>query len=221
MTTLDYGEPDMDVDDDLEQESPVVIESLLRAMDPASSSKGKNKATTPRATADLVPPSRQKNLPANIIVTSIDVEADLWGTSQPDRSAEPMEVVVANETQPVISSSAALAGAVSVDWTRVDNDWHSFPPVASVDSLQIGNIVAWQELGLDYTTYSPKMLVILGHILRLPEPSSSSPTVTIRRIVRPVYDDNGEEIVPEDLEAETEEDVVVEQVRHWRMFQHV
>jgi len=85
----------------------------------------------PRVTADLVPPSRRKDLPANIIVTVVDVESDLWDNTN---AAEPSQNIV---------TETALQSDSNIDWSVLDSRWNDLKPL-DTNVLAIGHVVGWQ-----------------------------------------------------------------------------
>lgn len=89
-----------------------------------------------RVTAALVPPSRMKNLPANIIVTSVDVESDRWQTTHTSDAPQEQGSLLPEEYSSLVHDAL-------VDWSRVDDDWDRLTAV-DPSSLKIGDIVAWQ-----------------------------------------------------------------------------
>jgi hypothetical protein len=92
------------------------------------------KTVKPRVTAELVPPSRRKDLPANIIVTMVNVESDMWNNADDVMLAEPPE------TAP---PDAILQSDSSIDWSVLVSRWNHLEPL-DASTLAIGDVVAWQ-----------------------------------------------------------------------------
>lgn len=93
------------------------------------------KTPKPRVIADLVPPSRRKDLPANVVVTVVDVESDKWKNAENVIPTEPSQ-----NDGPLDSS---LQSDSSIDWSILDSRWNDSTPLDS-NALAIGDIVAWQ-----------------------------------------------------------------------------
>lgn len=163
VTMLDYGRASGD--EYSEASSPrIVMTTLLGddSMDPLPSNTSSNQASVgstevpphplhPTATQrpssvgktappELIPPSRMKNLPLNIIVTSIDVEADLWNL--PAREAPNADSVLTPLTS-VKPRNVAPFTETDVRWDELDNIWKDLNPV-SLEVLNPGVVLAWQ-----------------------------------------------------------------------------
>ncbi|KAF9518426.1 hypothetical protein BS47DRAFT_1338360 [Hydnum rufescens UP504] len=109
----------------------------------------------PRPLPTLVPPSQRSDLPPNLFVTSVNVEADLWGGVHAIGSEN---VEIHGDT----NGEMAVFSPSSVDWDALDSSWPGLPVVSRFLN---GMIVAWQELGIDPATLSPKMMMSLGRVI--------------------------------------------------------
>lgn len=112
----------------------------------------KRKKKTASATAELIPPSRRTNLPFNIFVTSIDVEADLWGQSSSSGAEKIADEEPLNFTMLENGASAGVGATTStvkgegdsaIGWDGLDESWESLPMI-DTDRLAVGSLLAWQ-----------------------------------------------------------------------------
>ncbi|KAJ3727809.1 hypothetical protein C8R42DRAFT_656607 [Lentinula raphanica] len=130
-----------------------------------------------------------------------------------DYGAAEDEVVL----EEAISSSLLDPGANYVEaadtksaliWSVVENDYETLTPV-TLDFLQNGKLVAWKALALNPETYSPEVLLHIATVTAVSaaltdENTSSSLSLSIRRLIRPGW----EELDMEDVEGSFEwEDV--------------
>lgn len=126
--------------------------SSLKVQTPTPKSNSVKKAARPPP--ELIPPSRRTNLPSNIIVTSVDVESDLWGgqggvTSVPDVVEEGLEFdrlerdVGAKGSSRTEKERQQKDREHAVDWSGLDDSWDSLKPL-ELSVLEEGSIVAWQ-----------------------------------------------------------------------------
>ncbi|KIK64908.1 hypothetical protein GYMLUDRAFT_56424 [Collybiopsis luxurians FD-317 M1] len=108
--------------------------------------------------------------------------------------------------QGLSSYNTAAASAVAVEqldtksaliWSVVENNFDSYPLFTGANTsptlLENGKLVAWKALALNPETYSPEVLLHIASVLS----SSSDGDVSIRRIVRPGW----EELDVEDVEG--------------------
>lgn len=93
-----------------------------------------NTTIKPRVIAELVPPSRRKDLPANIIVTAVNVESEMWGCA---------DDMISTELSKKVPSDTILRSDSSIDWSILDSRWNELEPL-DANTLAIGDIVAWQ-----------------------------------------------------------------------------
>ncbi|KIO27077.1 hypothetical protein M407DRAFT_233511 [Tulasnella calospora MUT 4182] len=172
---------------------------------PPLASLNSHKVKLPR----LVPPSERMDLPANIFVTSIDVEADLWKRRPEAKKAVRSGVHDVNGRSEYVGKKqvAGFGNAVQfeedvslnygdpedtdirkqtsnpqplkVDWDAVELGFRSFPQT-DPETLSVGVIVAWQALGIDPSTLTPAMLLHLGEII-----SVSEEAIEVRLLRRP------------------------------------
>lgn len=147
------------------QLSPALEEQHVPLL--ASRPSGKVKVSS------LIPPSEQLDLPPNIFVTSVDVEADLWGQRigtkgarkaarggvkdvnwRNDQKCEPSRAandaldddILLDYGTPEdgdIPRKTSDRDALNLDWDRIESD---FGKLSSVDaaSLSVGTTVAWR-----------------------------------------------------------------------------
>ncbi|KZV86418.1 hypothetical protein EXIGLDRAFT_774635 [Exidia glandulosa HHB12029] len=111
----------------------------------------------------LVPPSERDDLPANVLVTSVDVEADLWGKRNRRRSArfsEPAPYVEEEEAEVVFVKGSAKAVAPA---PALDIKWPMLARILS--SPAVGAMLAWQTLDINPATLSPEMMIRTGNVV--------------------------------------------------------
>lgn len=86
-------------------------------------------------------------------------------------------------------------------------------------------LLTQQELALDYITFSPKMIVVLGRITRLP--SNDAPKYSIARILRPnLEEEEGVEAgaleygAPEGIEQDSDfpMEIGAGEMGHWKVY---
>ncbi|KAI0052644.1 hypothetical protein FA95DRAFT_1664113 [Auriscalpium vulgare] len=159
--------------------------------------------SSPKKRPYLVPPSQKQELgllPANLFVTSVDVEAELWHSQKRKGKgprAEPHSMLQDSHAKATLKANAAdivlpyddetavaptgsgLSIVPPLDWNVVEAHWSSFPVVAQFTMLKIGNVVGWKELGIHPTTLTPETLLHLAHVVAIGD------QVTVRSIARP------------------------------------
>ncbi|KAF8594927.1 hypothetical protein BDV93DRAFT_549024, partial [Ceratobasidium sp. AG-I] len=123
----------------------------------------------------VVPPSQRSDLPPNVIVTSVDVEAV-------DRMEDVGAWFEEETTRPELAKDSVMESipegkvvSKKVDWEAVDTDWEkkwdSFGEVGGEGwkTLKVGNLVGWKALMLDPTTCTPCTRIHLARINRKPD----------------------------------------------------
>ncbi|QRV96049.1 hypothetical protein RhiJN_24067 [Ceratobasidium sp. AG-Ba] len=124
----------------------------------------------------VVPPSQRPNLPSNVIVTSVDVEAvdGMDGVGEWfDGEAGARDIQV---DQPMEDVKAEASEVVQkIDWGLVDGAWEkkwdSFPLVGSEGwkDLKVGTVLGWKDLMIDPATFTPAMKI---HLVRVTTPAN-------------------------------------------------
>ncbi|KAJ1302316.1 hypothetical protein OPQ81_001133 [Rhizoctonia solani] len=165
-TKITYGTP---------TPAAVSVESPCRVDSPAApSAQNKSRYTH----YHVVPPSQLKNLPSNVIVTSVDVEAvdGLEGVGEwfdgENRDAGG-EMDITND----VSQFTANTSNKKIDWDIVDSEWErswdSFPVIKEAvwKDLRAGTLLAYKSLAIDPTTCTPCTKIHLTRVI-------SSPSVT-------------------------------------------
>ncbi|KAG8724551.1 hypothetical protein FRC09_017260 [Ceratobasidium sp. 395] len=126
----------------------------------------------------VVPPSQLPNLPSNVIVTSVDVEAvdGMEGVGDWfDGEAGAREV----ETVEVMEDIQTTGGMTQkVDWRLVDGEWEmkwdEFKVVGDGwKELKAGTILGWKDLMIDPATFTPCMRIHLARVIGAPDLTSN------------------------------------------------
>lgn len=168
------------LDDD---EDPIGIPSTTRVEDLTGPPTRRAKTKT-HTTAELVPPSRMKNLPRNVIVTTIDVEADLWPETRQAASSHDITAAAGEDSDPIVldytdpsatelPATKGTSPSAPIEWDSVDSSWDSLSHLPDVGALQVGQIIAWQVrvcyvLRLSFSSYgASKVLTNLTTSLSL------------------------------------------------------
>lgn len=95
-----------------------------------------------KRTTRFIPPSQQKNLPRNIIVTSVNLEAVEWGLESSPPASKAIAAAVTGEFVP---TQRALPDPVSdaIRWEILDRNWENYP-LAKRDHVKVGQILLWK-----------------------------------------------------------------------------
>ncbi|KAI0676658.1 hypothetical protein C8Q78DRAFT_1073437 [Trametes maxima] len=171
-------QPTMDVDQDAQ-----IVEAALQLR------PGPQEAATPRrAQPRLIPPSEKQErgqVPANIFVTSVDVEEGLWPTKGKNKKKKkaqaektwdygeedtfagglPYDDVpeVAVPANAVAQGDGAVAG--STEHAVVAAKWDALRKITDKAQVPPGTTVAWKALGINFTTLTPEMLLHVGRVV--------------------------------------------------------
>ncbi|KAH7101148.1 hypothetical protein BKA62DRAFT_757542 [Auriculariales sp. MPI-PUGE-AT-0066] len=129
----------------------------------------------------LVPLSERNNLPQNLFVTSVDVEADLWPKrkrkKQPDHFSftrdhreeqeqqEEFPQLSYGEELDITDAAPAARPRAAVPEISLEVKWPTLKRV--IAPPPVGTMLAWQELGINPTTLSPEMLIQTGTVVSL------------------------------------------------------
>ncbi|KDN35497.1 hypothetical protein RSAG8_11535, partial [Rhizoctonia solani AG-8 WAC10335] len=120
----------------------------------------------------VLPPSQLKDLPSNVIVTSVDVEAvdGMEGVGKwfdgGDRVAEEDETAANENPQPKTNDTSK-----KIDWEVVDSEWErlwdSFPAIGQEvwNNLQAGTLLAYLNLTIDSVTCTPCSKIHLARVV--------------------------------------------------------
>ncbi|KAI0269409.1 hypothetical protein BC834DRAFT_866172 [Gloeopeniophorella convolvens] len=152
---------------------------------------GADPAAAPVLPTRLVPPSERTDLPPRLFVTSVDVEAGLW--SQPSeatwdrkRKKKQRDAYGHEEEQNItlnyddVPDEGGVAPSAALDYPALEKAWATAQALAGEAALLVGNVVGWQELGINPTTLSPEMLLCLARVASISETG-----VVITRLDRP------------------------------------
>jgi hypothetical protein len=154
----------------------------------------------------LVPPSERQekgDVPSNVFVTSVDVEADLQrnrkgkvkkSNTQESRDGWEEAAYAEQEGVKVLDYGAAeepentTNGNANVDWKAAEAGFDAFPKLLVKAQLVAGRIVGWRALGLDPRTFTPENMV---HLARVIGCDWAKDEVLVRVLARP--EEEGEE----------------------------
>ncbi|CUA69007.1 hypothetical protein RSOLAG22IIIB_08259 [Rhizoctonia solani] len=136
----------------------------------------------------VVPPSQLKDLPSNVIVSSVDVEAadgleDVGEWFDGENHAAEEDLTAANVNSPPASNNKSK----KIDWEVVDSQWEqswgSFPTIdqARWDKLQPGTLLAYLGLAIDPVTCTPGTKVHLARVVSGPSDGGQAECFFIER----------------------------------------
>ncbi|KAL1747748.1 hypothetical protein HDZ31DRAFT_31236 [Schizophyllum fasciatum] len=128
----------------------------------------------------LVPPSERTNLPKNVFVTSVDVEAN-WHVDAPAYEQEEAEVeAVAHLSYGEEEQSAPPPSP----WPALAQKYASAAsqPLSTLAQLRADAHVGWMALELNPATMTPEMLVAVAQVTKV---DAGEGVITIRRVPRP------------------------------------
>ena len=134
-------------------------EPALAVVDEVAPVKAPVKAARRVSAAPLVPPSARTSIPAGLIITSVDVEADDFEPGEPQPNFRPPRGV----QHPVELAEAAPA----VDWAAWPTEaaikarWASLPSIANLAEVAHGDRVAVRVLELN-DAGSPELVTVAG-----------------------------------------------------------
>ncbi|KAI5836597.1 uncharacterized protein SCHCODRAFT_02646027 [Schizophyllum commune H4-8] len=172
-----------------------------------------SKAQAPRHQARLprlVPPSERTDLPPNVFVTSVDVEAG-WeaDTSGYKYDTSAYEQTYAEENQDEANiqlsynddyddaapslNATTNASAQPSPYPALAQSLASATasqPVASLAQLEVGKHVGWTSLELNAATMTPEVTVVIAKVVAVDDDGESGDntkqTVTVKRIPKPL-----------------------------------
>lgn len=176
--------------------------------DGAASSKTqttRHQARLPR----LVPPSERTDLPPNVFVTSVDVEAgweaDTLGyqydTSAYEQSyaaeaeADEANIQLSYDDEPSADATTnASTTAQPSPYPALAQSYASATrsqPLASLAQLEVGKHVGWTSLELNAATMTPEVMVVIANVVALEggdggTEDNTKQTVTVKRIPKPL-----------------------------------
>ncbi|EUC56753.1 hypothetical protein RSOL_194520 [Rhizoctonia solani AG-3 Rhs1AP] len=181
----------------------------------------------------VVPPSQLQDLPSNVIVTSVDVEAvdGLEGVGEwfdeANRVMDEDKIAASDKPQPKTSNTSK-----KIDWEVVDSEWErlwdSFSTIeqAAWTNLQAGTLLAYPGLTIDPVTCTPCSKI---HVVRVVSGPSDDGNAECFFIDRPGAGDVGfgfggkfettSEVQdnPEDEESGETKSVAFAEVSGWKM----
>ncbi|KXN80899.1 hypothetical protein AN958_06846 [Leucoagaricus sp. SymC.cos] len=132
----------------------------------------------------LIPPSEiqeRGELPPNMFVTSVDVEADLWNSKGKKKKKQQVtneDVTLSYDTEEGQHSQATQDGA------QADPQKGG---ILSMDVIKTAKIVGWKSLDLNPQTFTPEILLIAAELLNYSDDTLSA---KIQRLSRPVDPDS-------------------------------
>lgn len=133
----------------------------------------------------LVPPSERRDIPNNIIVTSVDVEAN-WQMDSSHSTKNTIEPLEQDEDNFVSTQRQDLP---RLDWDAVERKWESYSFVKDSEIRSIGIIVLWKDLVLNPETFSPEIAICAAQVMEAGE------SIRLRPIPRFPTDEEGDESI--------------------------
>ncbi|KAH9928946.1 uncharacterized protein B0H18DRAFT_999521, partial [Fomitopsis serialis] len=134
----------------------------------------------------LVPPSEKQEkglLPANMFVTSVDVEADLPRRKKTKKKrqepavdyeedmAEDIELPYDDPVEaeaaviPSNGETGSAGSSTTINREEVESNWSSMSKISEASQVTAGMFVAWKELGINPHTFTPEMLLNVGRVV--------------------------------------------------------
>jgi len=176
----------------------------------------------------LIPPSERTNLPLNLLITSVDVEADLWPKRRnkqkqnylsftQDRRREQdnafPQLSYGDDEEEDITDAAPKARAYATAIVPEVPLEMRFPNLQCVLAPPpIGTVLAWKELGINPTTLTPEMLTHSGSVVLIDAAAQSVKLLVSNASVAfgdtAQVEEEGDIAAPEEEEEEVEEKVV-------------
>lgn len=95
--------------------------------------------------SNFIPPSQQKNLPPNLLVTSVDVEAGEWEVEL----APPANKVSGRSLDTLVPTQRAQSKNVShtLQWDVIEQNWEQHP-LANPTHVKVGTVLLWKVYNL-------------------------------------------------------------------------
>ncbi|KAF4574515.1 hypothetical protein EYR36_005857 [Pleurotus pulmonarius] len=166
----------------------------------------------------VIPPSEKQargELPPNMFVTSVDVEAEAWnGDDKPRRQYEELPY---GDPDPPVSQPQPQG---RFDWAAAEVKLSQGKCITSHDDLHIGMHIGKTDLGINPVTFTPEFLLTVGRI------TATTPNLLARLLIRPGTADisfskaakfAADEVV-EDMDEEGEElTFTLEEMAEWRI----
>ncbi|KAI0329908.1 hypothetical protein GY45DRAFT_1278743 [Cubamyces sp. BRFM 1775] len=189
--TQQQQQQSMDVDPDVQ-----LVEAALNPSPPTAT------PAITRVQPRLIPPSEKQErgqIPANMFVTSVDVEEGMWNTKGKKKNKKKKKVQV-EETwdyaaEEVVEDGDAFAGGLpyddvpevsmvtatrttsqkdpatsnSTEHAVVAAQWDTLRKITDKAQLQPGATVGWKALGINFATFTPEILLHVGRVLSCDE----------------------------------------------------
>ncbi|EJD35966.1 hypothetical protein AURDEDRAFT_154733 [Auricularia subglabra TFB-10046 SS5] len=113
----------------------------------------------------LIPPSERTDLPPNVFVTSVDVEADLWARRK--RKAKRVEFAYDESASYAADAEVSMAADEAAPAPAPDLDI-KWPALAQLTAAPpVGTMLAWKALDINPATLSPEVMLHTGCVLAL------------------------------------------------------
>lgn len=94
---------------------------------------GNATSSSPTKLNRIIPPSERTDLPRNMIVTSVDVEADLWGSVGHRNSS----------SKSLAPTAGASTRQVTFDWATVESNWEKYAIISQSD-ITLNATILWK-----------------------------------------------------------------------------
>ncbi|KAK0199314.1 hypothetical protein DFS33DRAFT_1401236 [Desarmillaria ectypa] len=141
----------------------------------------------------LVPPSERENLPTNVFVTSVDVEADKWGKKAKKEAIE--EAVLYYGEEEVAEVEDVIDEEANKMWEAAEANFDSYPAITQPEQGHVGSLVAWKALALNPITFSPEVSLHLARVVAM----NTENAYVISRLFKPGWETGDEPTVDETI----------------------
>ncbi|KAG8799825.1 hypothetical protein FRC20_002077 [Serendipita sp. 405] len=131
----------------------------------------------------FVAPSQRSHLPANILVTSVDVEFGVWDRGREDPPLEVAQISRAKEDHAEYVATQRDPPEERSFWETVEANWETYPTVQADTSPLVGTVVIWKDLVLNPRTFTPELVIRAAKILDITEND-----VELEEIIRDMVD---------------------------------
>ncbi|CAG8586119.1 4800_t:CDS:2, partial [Acaulospora colombiana] len=135
----------------------------------------------------LIPPSQRTDLPSNMFVTSVDVEAGEWDSQYlPDSTlatiTRPTQLnggieILEDKGAFVATQRETTSGDhhrhPSFNWGEMERKWDEYGVVSGIKDIAPGNVLLWRELALHPVKFTPELMIYAGRIASVDDKSAT------------------------------------------------
>ncbi|KAG8836241.1 hypothetical protein FRC17_008977 [Serendipita sp. 399] len=142
----------------------------------------------------FVAPSQRIDLPANIVVTSVDVESGMWdsGRYRPDIASKPK---LEEENSKFVPTQRASPQEEASFWQVAETNWETCHVIQPDTTLLAGAVVLRKDLVLNPQTFTPELTIRAAKILDITDTE-----ISLEEIRRDEDDGGGEDGVGPEFE---------------------